>query len=116
MPEADLIPLDIGRRLLRQGFADFQSVEAIPLLRLFDKFGGGSWLISALNPGDPLLAWGLCDAGTGSPEIGAIDLEELYLLWQRDGGRIVRDSAFDPGSLTLIQARAEARRQNEDGR
>lgn len=47
-----------------------------PVVKFFDPAGAGTWLISELNPetGD---AFGLCDLGMGSPELGYVSLVEL---------------------------------------
>jgi len=50
-----------------------------PVVKLF---GGGSftWLLSEIDPQCPDLAFGLCDLGMGSPELGSVSLSELASL------------------------------------
>lgn len=48
-----------------------------PVAHLFMPWGRAEWLISEINPKFPHIAFGLCDLGMGSPELGYVDLEEL---------------------------------------
>lgn len=51
--------------------------DPYPVVRLFAPDGASIWLLSELNPDEPDLAYGLCDLGDGSPELGYVSLSEL---------------------------------------
>lgn len=67
--------------------------ENAPVIKLF---GGGActWLISELDPSTEL-AFGLCDLGFGTPELGYVSLEELASIkFPPFGLPIERDLSF----------------------
>jgi len=57
--------------------ADPDNYDPIPLVKLFNPVGAGTWLLTSVDPEDPDTAYGLCDLGMGSPEIGPVSIEEL---------------------------------------
>ncbi len=67
-----------------------------PVVKLFMPDGAGTWLLTELDPNDPDRAFGLCDVGLGSPEIGYVSLRELAMLRGRLGLAIERDDTFCP--------------------
>jgi hypothetical protein len=84
---------------------DFQ-----PVVKLFCPWSEPIWLLSELDPGDPDLAFGLCDLGMGHPELGIVRISELEAIrgpapWLR----IESDPEFKP-SKTLQAYADEARR------
>ncbi len=48
-----------------------------PVAHLYMPWGNGEWLVSEIDPKFPQIAFGLCDLGTGHPELRYIDLVEL---------------------------------------
>lgn len=58
--------------------------------------GPGTWLLTELDPAEPTRAFGLCDPGLGSPELGYVDLTELAALRGRLRLPIERDRHFIP--------------------
>lgn len=46
-----------------------------PVVKLFVPWSAGTWLLSQCDPGG--IAFGLCDLGFGTPELGSVDLQEL---------------------------------------
>lgn len=62
-------------------------VCALPQLR--------TWLLTELDPEDPDRAFGLCDLGLGSPELGYVSLAELAALRGPLGLPVERDQHFD---------------------
>lgn len=38
---------------------------------------GMAWLLTSLDPESPGIAFGLCDLGFGTPELGSVSLDEL---------------------------------------
>lgn len=65
-----------------------------PVVKLFCPWGAATWLLTELDPDNPDIAFGLCDLGMGSPEIGSVSLEELGDLTGPGGLRIERDIHF----------------------
>lgn len=65
--------------------------DHVPVVRLFVPFGSATWLITEIDPDDPDRAFGLCDLGMQSPEIGYVDLAELRSI-RVAGLPIQRDS------------------------
>ena len=47
-----------------------------PVVKLFDPYGASTWLLSELDP-DTNIAFGLCDLGMGSPELGYVSIDEI---------------------------------------
>jgi hypothetical protein len=44
---------------------------------------GATWLLTELDPEDPDIAFGLCDLGMGSPELGSMRLVECAAFNER---------------------------------
>jgi hypothetical protein len=85
-----------------------------PVVKLFTPDAGASWLLSELDPDDPDRAFGLCDPGLGSPELGYVSLCELTALRGRLGLPVERDRHFHPDkplSVYAEEARAKGRIQ-----
>lgn len=49
--------------------------DFIPVVKLFVPWSSGTWILSECDPGG--IAFGLCDLGMGTPELGSVDLQEL---------------------------------------
>jgi hypothetical protein len=65
-----------------------------PVVKLFCPWGGGTWLLTELDPEEPDIALGLCDLGVGCPELGTVRLSELEAIRGPAGLRIERDRFF----------------------
>lgn len=52
-------------------------IDFIPVVKLFNPCGAGTWLLTEIEPDEPDIAWGLCDLGMGCPEFGTVRLSEL---------------------------------------
>ncbi|MET3465075.1 DUF2958 domain-containing protein [Variovorax atrisoli] len=78
----DLITPDLRILLLANGRSarDNPNLDPWPLLKWFSPCGTAKWLITELDPGDEDLAYGLCDLGLGTPEIGVVSVRELYSI------------------------------------
>jgi hypothetical protein len=48
-----------------------------PVVKLFTPDAGATWLLTEIDPDDPIIAFGLCDLGLGSPELGSVSLGEI---------------------------------------
>jgi hypothetical protein len=81
-----------------------------PVLKLFNPCGAATWLLTEFLPDeDGELAFGLCDVGHGSPELGYVSLEELASVRLPYGLYIERDIHFN-AKKPLSEYAAEARR------
>jgi hypothetical protein len=82
---------------------DIGAEDTRPVCKLFNPTGGGTWLLSEIDPDYPTVAFGLCDLGFGSPELGSVDLVELAEYRDRRMGLpIERDLYFTP-EKTLVE-------------
>lgn len=68
--------------------------DLFPEVKLFTPNANAVWLLTELNP-DTNVAFGLCDLGVGSPELGYVDLDELEELAAAEGFEIEVDLHFD---------------------
>ncbi|TXM95370.1 DUF2958 domain-containing protein [Methylobacterium sp. WL116] len=86
------------RQLLLNGqrSAAGKDIDPLPVVKLFLPDGAATWLLSELDPTDPTRAFGLCDLGLGSPELGYVDLNELAQLRGYIGLPVSRDVYFQP--------------------
>ena len=80
-----------------------------PVIKLHTPNAGATWLISAIDPADRERAWGLCDTGMGTPELGWVSLAELAGLHDRFGVEVCRDEAFRPSANLGVYASVAAR-------
>ena len=78
-------------------------------MKLFTPDAGATWLLAAIDPSDPDLAYGLCDLGLGFPELGPVSLSEIAAVRGRLGLPVERDAAF-VASRPLSWYAAQARR------
>lgn len=97
---------NLDRRVHAGAEIDFK-----PVVKLFCPWGGGTWLLSELDPGDPDLAFGLCDLGLGCPELGSVRLSELESLRGPGGLRVERDLHFRPCKTLSAYAEDASRHQ-----
>lgn len=74
-----LATVDERAQLLANGAARAaeQSIDLIPVVRLFTPDAHATWLLAALDPADGDTAWGLIDLGIGMPELGTVKLSNL---------------------------------------
>jgi len=69
-------------RLLENGRIAKDGGEAVrldlkPVVMLFTPDAACTWLLTEIDPDDADRAYGLCDLGMGSPELGTVSLSEL---------------------------------------
>jgi hypothetical protein len=87
-----LIPDDIRDALLAQGAAAEEG-DPVPVLKLFNPVGPGTWLITEMDAdGDRM--FGLCDLDMGCPELGYVSLGEITSVRLPFGLTIERDHFF----------------------
>ncbi len=80
-------------RLARNGrnAAADPAYDPAPVVKLFTPDAGATWLLAWTEPGDPDLAFGLCDLGLGSPELGSVRLSEIRAVRGGLGLPVERD-------------------------
>ena len=81
-----------------------------PVVKLFTPDAAATWLLSELDPGDPDIAFGLCDLGLGCPELGSVRISEIETVRGRLGLPVERDLYFTadkPLSAYAEQARLD---------
>ncbi|PKR48451.1 DUF2958 domain-containing protein [Thalassospira marina] len=83
-----------------------------PVVKLFCPWGAATWLLSEIDPEAPDIAFGLCDLGMGSPELGSVSLAEIAALRGPAGLTIEQDRHFK-ATKSLTAYAGEAR---EEGR
>ncbi|MDP3246420.1 MAG: DUF2958 domain-containing protein [Polaromonas sp.] len=84
------------------------AVDPLPVVKLYTLDAGAAWLLTELDS-DGDKAYGLCDAGTGCPELGRVSLSALEGVRGPRGMRIVADPHFKPRQ-TLSSYLADAQR------
>lgn len=84
-------------------------IDFKPVVKLFNPVGAATWLLTEIDPENPDIAFGLCDLGMQSPEIGSVSLSELAAYRGPFGLGIERDLHFE-ADKTLSAYAAEARR------
>jgi Protein of unknown function (DUF2958) len=74
-----LIPAEFRERLLANGArsAAGEDIDPVPVVKLFTPDASATWLLTELDPDNPILAFGLCCLGLGSPELGSTCLHEI---------------------------------------
>lgn len=92
--------LENGRRS-----AAGEEIDPVPVVKLFTPDAGATWLLTELDPDDPDLAFGLCDLGIGSPELGSVRLSEIAEIRGRLGLPVERDRHFKPRGTLMEHAR-----------
>jgi len=83
------------QQLLRNGQASRErDIDPTPVVKLFTPDASATWLLTELDPDDPDRAFGLCDLGMGSPELGYVSLAELVAVRGPMGLPVERDLYF----------------------
>lgn len=110
-----LLTKDIYERLLRNGRLQVElakkgesEADFMPVVKLFTPDAGCTWLLTELDPYDNDIAFGLCDLGMGTPEIGSLQISELEAVRGKLGLLVERDRHFEP-TKTLTEYAREAR-------
>ena len=98
------------RERMLANFAD-ETTDHAPVVKLFFPIGAATWLLTGLAPDREDLAFGLCDLGMGSPELGYVSLSELSQPVR--GMTVERDYWFKPIATIGVYA-SLARRSESD--
>ena len=83
-----------------------QEIDFEPVVKLFNPAGAGTWLLTELDPENPDIAFGLCDLGMGTPELGSVSIAELESVRGPFGLGIERDLHWTPRMKLSEYARA----------
>ena len=94
----ELITPEQREQLIANG-AD-RGADHMPVVKLFNPCGAGTWLVTELDPEDASIAFGLADLGFGTPEVGSFSIQELESFRGPFGLGIERDLYFE-GKFTL---------------
>ena len=70
-----------------------EAIDPQPVVKLYTLDAGAVWLLTDLDA-DGDRAYGLCDAGLGSPELGQVSLAALEAMRGPRGMRVVADPNF----------------------
>ncbi len=110
-----LFTKDQLERLLKNGQVNAQrqldgldTIDHPPVVKLFTPDAACTWLLSELDPEDTDIAFGLCDLGFGSPELGSVRMTEIAAVRGRLGLPVERDRHFT-GDKPLSSYADEAR-------
>jgi hypothetical protein len=104
---APLIPEDLRARLRANAEAG-DSQDPVPVLKLFNPAGPGTWLITEMAPDGDIL-FGLCDLDMDCVELGYVSLAEITGVRLPFGLSIERDLYFE-GRVPLSVWTETARR------
>lgn len=108
MSRPTLLTAEIRRQLRANARRRHSGCDPVPVVKLFTPDAGATWLLTELDPDDPDRAFGLCDLGLGSPELGYVSLAEIASVRGRLGLPVERDRWFaptEPLSVHLQRAR-----------
>ena len=72
-----------------------ESIDHLPVVKLFTPDGVCTWLLTELRLDDPTTAFGLCDLGQGYPELGYVSLLDIASLRGTLGLVVERDEHFE---------------------
>ncbi len=110
-----LLTKDQHAQLLKNGAINAQrqldglgTIDHPPVVKLFTPDAACTWLLSELDPEDDDIAFGLCDLGFGTPEMGSVRMSEIASLRGRLGLPVERDLHF-AGDKPLSAYADEAR-------
>ncbi len=109
-----LFTKEILQKLTRNHEATMEAeggdLNHLPVVKLYDPFGGAVWLLSEYDPAYDN-AFGLCDLGMGCPELGSVSMSEIRSLKNFMGHRrIERDMHWSPEGHSLSEFAILARR------
>jgi len=84
-------------------------IDFIPICKLFTASGAGTWLLTEAD--EDGLAFGLCDLGFGTPELGYVSLDELAGVRGFGGLGVEQDTSFE----TVLRLSKWAEQAGRDG-
>jgi len=83
-------------KMLKNGIrqTEDENFDPQPVVKFFTPDGSATWLLTELDPEDNDIAFGLCDLGMGSPELGSVRISEITSARGPLGLPIERDRHF----------------------
>jgi hypothetical protein len=92
----ELLTPEIRDQLLANGEKTTRGIEhdPHPVVKLFTPDAGATWLLTEIDPANPDIAFGLCDLGLGTPELGSVSLSEIASVRGKLGLSVERDLHF----------------------
>jgi len=98
-------------KLLKNGAEQDGTKDHTPVVKWFTPDGQATWLISEIDPNHPDIAFGLCDLGTGFPELGDVSITEIKSIRGQLGLAVERDLHFQGKYPLSIYADAARQKQ-----
>lgn len=98
--------LQANGRAQRDAQARGSEIDFRPVVKIFTPDAGCTWLLSETDPDEPDIAFGLCDLGMGSPELGSVRISELESIRGKLGLPAERDRFFEADKPLIEYARA----------
>ena len=89
------------REQLLQPTAQTGAPDHVPVLKLFNPCGAGTWLVTELDPEDASIAFGLADLGFGTPEIGSFSYRRVRMPSRGPFGLGIERDLYFEGKFTL---------------
>ena len=118
MPRMKIFTADVLKKLAANGKATRAAQSAgkdepdhTPVVKVFNPYGGATWLLTESDPDEPDILFGLCDLGIGYAELGSVRRSEIEGI--KIGGlglRLERDAWFTakyPLSVYTAASRGE---------
>lgn len=99
--EAEHDALSANGRLSRED----PSFDPMPIVKLFTPDANAYWLLAETDPDNADRAFGLCDLGLGTPELGWVSLQEIMQVRGPMRMPIARDMYFVPRQTLSAYAR-----------
>lgn len=87
--------LENGKRNAECIAKNGNTVDFPPVVKLFTPDANCTWLLTEIDPDDTDIAFGLCDLGTGCPELGSVRISELLSVRGLLGLPVERDLHFE---------------------
>lgn len=85
------------------------TIDFVPIVKLFTPDANCTWLLTELDE-DLEYAFGLCDLGLGTPELGYVSIAELKSIHGKLGLPVERDKYFK--TTKKLSALAAIAKQN----
>ncbi|WP_108676685.1 DUF2958 domain-containing protein [Acuticoccus yangtzensis] len=106
-----LIPTKLREKMIANGKAQDpvrgtpDEIDFEPVVKLFTPDAAATWLLTELDSEDPDIAFGLCDLGMVSPELGSVRISEIEEVRGRFGLPVERDRHFTARKTLRAYAR-----------
>lgn len=115
-----LLTADIRARLLENGRKQApvrgtnEEIDFQPVVKLFAPGGGGTWLLTEIDPDDCDVAFGLYELGMGYPQLGSVSLSGVAAVRGKLGLPVERDLWFEADKSLSEYAKEASRLERID--